>query len=125
MSHQCLADSRRKTLRIGDKTPRGYEKAAFLEPWDRYLPATSTTDTTIDTPQPDSPEAGAATVRNTNATPGDVADVLPLVAEAENAESPNAVRDVVPVADVSLQEAAQNLIDTLSAEIVTEFGGSM
>jgi hypothetical protein len=92
-----------KTLRIGDKTLRGYEKAAFLEPWDRYLPATSATDTTTDTPQGDSPEAGAATVRNTNATPRDVADVLPLVAEVEEAESSNPAPDVAPVAGVSLE----------------------
>ena len=36
---------RSKTIRVGDKTPRGYERSAFEDPWARYVPGPLTPGT--------------------------------------------------------------------------------
>ncbi len=43
-----------KTLRIGDKTPRGYERADFAEAWERYTPTPSAESKTTKTSETNS-----------------------------------------------------------------------
>jgi len=51
------------TVRMGDKTPRGYERGAFLDAFERYLPAT-------DAPFPPSPSFQSATTPQANTGAG-------------------------------------------------------
>jgi Protein of unknown function (DUF3631) len=68
-----------KTLRIGESTPRGYERADFVDAWTRYLPrapAESKTSKTSETFTENRDTGGADVL--------DVADVLDLPGPTEN-----------------------------------------
>jgi hypothetical protein len=86
-----------KVIRLGDATPRGYERADFLDAWHRYLPQPA------QHPQQQGEPAGQTSCgpqtdrRNPNATGGDVADVLRHENPIRNAPTSN-VADVAPVA---------------------------
>jgi hypothetical protein len=107
-----------KTLRIGDSTLRGYEEAAFMDPWDRYLSATSATSETTVTPQGLQAETRTATRVQRDATESDVADVLHFVAEDESGETPDVATHVADVACVSDEEGLRNVIESLDAELI-------
>ena len=98
---------RSKSIRVGDSTPKGYERAAFLDAWDQYLTATSATDATTHTPQEDLPDLGSATTRNVAATTANVADPLRKVADSESGGIASTARDVANVADVAADTAGK------------------
>jgi hypothetical protein len=87
-----------KVIRLGDATPRGYERADFLDAWHRYLPQPP------QHPQQQGESAGQdrcgpeADRRNPSATGGDVADVLRHQDSIRNAPTSD-VAHVAPVAD--------------------------
>jgi hypothetical protein len=89
-----------KVIRLGDATPRGYERADFHDAWHRYLPQPA------QHPQQDTEAAGQdrcrpqTDPRNTSATPGPVADVLRHQDPIRNAPTSD-VAHVAPVADPS------------------------
>jgi hypothetical protein len=89
-----------KVIRLGDATPRGYERADFLDAWRRYLPQPP------QHPQQDTESAGQDRCgpqtdrRNPSATGGDVADVLRHQNPIRNALTSD-VAPVAPVADPS------------------------
>jgi hypothetical protein len=109
-----------KTLRIGDSTLRGYEKAAFADPWDRYLDETSATGATSAVAQGLSADTGTATHLQHDATRRDVADALHIVADTETGDTSTLAMNVAHVADVSPAEALRNVTEILDAELVTE-----
>jgi hypothetical protein len=86
-----------KVIRVGDATPRGYERADFLDAWRRYLPQPA------QHPQQEGEAAGQdrcgpeADQRNTPATGSRVADALHHQIGIRNAPTSN-VADVAPVA---------------------------
>ena len=114
ISARFLADKlrpfqiRSKTIRVGDSTPKGYERAAFLDPWDQYLPATSATGATSHTRQGVLADSGNATLRNPAATPTAVAVPLRHVADHGNGATTDAARVVADVALVSEAEAERD-----------------
>jgi Protein of unknown function (DUF3631) len=86
-----------KVIRLGDATPRGYERADLLDAWHRYLPQPA------QHPQQEDESAGQDRCgpeterRNPSATPGPVADVL----RHENGIRNAPTSDVAPVAPVA------------------------
>ena len=113
-----------KTLRIGDSTLRGYEKSAFTDPWDRYLDATSATSETNVAAQGLTADSGTETRVQRDATRGDVAEVLRIVADGESGETPTAATVVAHVADVSPGEGVRNVIGGLDGELVADMKGT-
>jgi Protein of unknown function (DUF3631) len=91
-----------KVIRVGDATPRGYERADFADAWRRYLPQQA------QHPQQDDESAGRSRCgppedsRNANATPERVADVLHHENPIRNAPT----SDVAPVAPVADRQGA-------------------
>jgi hypothetical protein len=87
-----------KVIRVGDTTPRGYERADFHDAWRRYLPQPP------QHPQQQGASAGQDRCgpetdrRNGSATPEPVADVLRHQNPIRNAPTSN-VAPVAPVAD--------------------------
>jgi hypothetical protein len=110
-----------KTLRIGDSTLRGYEKAAFIDPWDRYLDATSATSATTVTSQGLQAETRPATRVQRDATASDVADVLHFVSGNESGETLDVAPHVADVTDVAEEEGLRNVIEGLDAELIGEW----
>ncbi len=86
-----------KVIRVGEATPRGYERADFLDAWRRYLPQPP------QHPQQQGESAGQdrcgpeADRRNGSATPGPVADLL----RHQNGIRDAPTSDVAPVAPVA------------------------
>jgi hypothetical protein len=86
-----------RVIRVGEATPRGYERADFLDAWRRYLPQPP------QHPQQEGESAGQDRCgsetdrRNTAATRESVADVLRHENGIRNAPTSN-VADVAPVA---------------------------
>jgi hypothetical protein len=111
-----------KTLRIGDTTLRGYEKAAFIDAWDRYLDATPATPATNVAAQGPAAEAGTETPAQHDATRTGVADLLHIVADSESGEAPDTATVVADVVDVSPDEGVRNVMDVLGGELVGEPG---
>jgi hypothetical protein len=107
-----------KTLRIGDSTLRGYEKTAFIDPWDRYLSATCATSETTVAAQGLATDTGNATHPQRDATSGDVADVLHFVSETESGETLDVATHV---ADVSEKEGLRNVVEAFDIESVSEW----
>ena len=112
-----------KDLRIDESVLKGYERGAFTDAFDRYLPATSATDATSEAPQGIPADSVSATVPQQSATPADVADVLPIVAATENAETPTPATHVADVADVAARATQQDVIDAFNAEVATQPSG--
>jgi hypothetical protein len=89
-----------KVIRLGDATPRGYERADLLDAWRRYLPQPA------QHPQQQDESAGQDRCtsetdrRNASATPGPVAEALRHQNGTRNAPTSNiaGVADVAPVA---------------------------
>jgi hypothetical protein len=87
-----------KVIRLGEATPRGYERADFLDAWHRYLPQPA------QHPQQQEEPAGQTSCgpetdrRNPSATGADVADVLRHQNGIRNAPTSD-VAPVAPVAD--------------------------
>jgi len=87
-----------KVIRVGEATPRGYERADLLDAWRRYLPQPA------QHPQQQGESAGQdrcgpeADRRNTSATESRVADVLRHQNAIRNTPTSN-VAPVAPVAD--------------------------
>lgn len=113
-----------KTLRIGDSTPRGYEKAAFIDPWDRYLDETSATSETTVATQGLAAETPSATRPQQDATRADVAEALRTVAHGETGENVDTPTNVAHVADVSPDEALRNVTEGLDGVLVGETKGT-
>jgi Protein of unknown function (DUF3631) len=89
-----------KVVRVGEATPRGYERADFQDAWRRYLPQPAQHpqhDTEAARQDRCGPEIDR---RNTSATPEDVADVLHHQNGIRNAPTSD-VAHVAPVADPS------------------------
>jgi hypothetical protein len=88
-----------RTVRIGEATPKGYERADFFDAWSRYIPppspATSATSATSATTQCFQGETCCGSV-------ADVADVADAVAATsqKNTSKINRVADVALVADL-------------------------
>ena len=104
---------RSKTMKFDGKSAKGYEQAAFTEPWDRYLPpAGAVTGVDAVTPQVaqgNPAESETVTVGNHKVTAPLVTDRLPIVTEAENAEKASAATEVTPVTAVTAQEGESNV----------------
>jgi hypothetical protein len=111
---------RSKTIRIGEATSKGYEKSAFLDAWERYLPVTGVTDVTTDTAQGKTGETVNVTMGNSEVTRDLVTHVLPIVTDSKTAENPYRTTIVTDVTDVTPTEPTQNVIDDLNAEVVIE-----
>ena len=100
-----------KTIRIGDKTPKGYERADLLDAWARYLPSPPTESETSATGA--APDVGLPpNTSETSATratgPASVADIRHAVADVADVAhpmgsegKPTAAARVADVADVA------------------------
>jgi hypothetical protein len=82
-----------RTIRMGEATPRGYERKDFVDVWERYLPPLV--------------PAGSATSKTSATTdvPGDLASATQTVREGASVEA--STDGVADVADVLLFPAAQ------------------
>jgi Protein of unknown function (DUF3631) len=88
------------TVRIGNATPRGYERKDFLDAWARYLPAPaeSATSTTSATPPIDAPQEPPNSAENRHVA--DVAHVVDFPSrEGGNAKAPKTAIASDPWAD--------------------------
>jgi len=112
---------RSKTLRIGGATAKGYERAAFIDPWDRYLSVTSVAEVTTVAGQAVSAESADVTIRHTAVTPVGVTAALPIVTDSEDGESSGATSEVTPVTSVTSEEGILNLTGALDGEVVADW----
>jgi hypothetical protein len=77
-----------RTIRIGDTTPKGYERADLADAWARYL-------------SPTSAGKSATSATNDGIVPENVADGEPSVAGSHLGSRTNAISDLPDVADVA------------------------
>jgi hypothetical protein len=87
-----------KVIRLGEATPRGYERADFLDAWRRYLPQPAQHAQQQGEPAGQTSCGPETDDRNASATGGDVADVLRHQDAIRNAPTSD-VAAVAPVAD--------------------------
>lgn len=114
-----------KTLRVGDTTPRGYERAAFSDAWERYLPAEKPGESPEDSDKSDEPDPSVTEVKHpkhpqqlASERGNDVADSGPCFGRTqnngtepqhENRMQSGLVADVLDVSDVWEREEASAL----------------
>jgi hypothetical protein len=91
------------SVRVGDKTPRGYKREWLVDIWVRYLPPSPAKGATSATPQ-HSGSAGSESVADSGPS---VADVPPHVADSQHSIHAH-VADVADVADKSEDGATSN-----------------
>ena len=84
------------TVRVGEKTPRGYRQEDFLDAWERLLPRHDTPK--VQHPQHPSNHAGLSTLL-------EVQQSLRVV-DSEGAPNPHESSDVALVADLAVQDAS-------------------
>jgi Protein of unknown function (DUF3631) len=89
-----------KVIRVGEATPRGYERADFHDAWRRYLPQPAQHAQQQDQSAGQDRCGSQAERRNGSATPGPVADALHHQDPIRNAPTSD-VAHVAPVADPS------------------------
>jgi hypothetical protein len=110
---------RSKTLRIGDVTPKGYERADFIDVWARYLPPSSSPS------PPAGSKTNATSATNADFAEVDVADVADSganvadVPSENNATGSGPVVDVADVADVPASEDEVHRCDHCGSTGVT------
>jgi hypothetical protein len=89
-----------KVIRVGEATPRGYERADFQDAWRRYLPQPAQHAQQEDESAGQDRCGPETDRRNTSATPEHVADLLRHQNAIRNAPT-SVVAHVAPVADPS------------------------
>jgi Protein of unknown function (DUF3631) len=106
------------SVRVGDKTPRGYKREWLVDIWTRYLPPSPAKGATSATPQHSS-AAGSESVADSGLS---VADVPPHVADSQPSNHAH-VADVADVADKSEDGGEEPLWDSEAACVTDSANG--